>query len=284
MTAHKRHEPSNRPKKKAVQKIYATLKIAVIVYLICGVGLYFLQEKILFHPTGLPADHLLSFQQPFHEINLPVSNEKNINIIQFTVPDSVLKGVVLYFHGNRRNIERYAPFAVNFTRNNYEVWMIDYPGFGKSTGNRTEKIMYADATLLYKMARAKFSKDRIIIYGKSLGTGVATQLASVRDCKRVILETPYYSMDALLKHYAFIYPVSWMTKFHFPSYQYVKHIEAPITLFHGTKDEVIPYRQAVRLARENPGVKLVTIERGKHNNLNDSPLFHQQLNSILQLP
>ena len=84
--------------------------------------------------------------------------------------------------------------------------------------------MYADAAMIYKMARSKFSKDHIIIYGKSLGTGVATQLASVSDCKRVLLETPYYSVDALLKHYAFIYPVSWLSKFHFPSNQYIKKI------------------------------------------------------------
>jgi alpha-beta hydrolase superfamily lysophospholipase len=59
--------------------------------------------------------------------------KKNLSIIQFTVPDSVRKGIVLYFHGNMKNIERYAPFATHFTRNKYEVWMMDYPGFGKST-------------------------------------------------------------------------------------------------------------------------------------------------------
>ncbi len=108
--------------------------------------------------------------------------------------------------------------AVNFTRNKYEVWMMDYPGFGKSTGKLTEQIMYDDAATLYQMARARFSKDSIIIYGKSLGTGVASQLASVKDCKRLILETPYYSIEALMKHYAFIYPVSLMAKYHFPNY------------------------------------------------------------------
>src|SRR6185436_1753916 len=207
MTGIKRHE-SQAVKKNTSQKLYTVLKVAVIVYLVCGIVLYFLQEKFLFHPKKLPADYIFSFQHPFKEINLPVSSEKNISIIQFTVPDSLRKGVVLYFHGNRRNIERYASYAVNFTRNNYEVWMIDYPGFGKTTGKRTEETMYADAAMIYKMARSKFSKDHIIIYGKSLGTGVATQLASVSDCKRVLLETPYYNIDALLKHYAFIYPVS----------------------------------------------------------------------------
>ena len=281
---HEQRHESPMDENKTVQRIYSTLKIVVIVYIVCGVVLYFFQGKILFHPRKLSADHRFSFQQPFKEINLPASNKKNVSIIQFTVPDSVRKGVVLYFHGNRKNVERYAPYAVNFTRNNHEVWMIDYPGFGKSTGKRTEEIMYSDAALLYKMARARFSRDQIIIYGKSLGTGVATQLASVSDCKRVILETPYYSMDALMKHYAFLYPVSWMTKFHFPTFQYIKSVEAPVTLFHGTKDEVIPFKQAARLASENPGVNLITIEKGRHNNLNDSPTFQRELNSILQLP
>lgn len=266
------------------QKIITGLKIAVAAYIIIGTVLYFFQEKILFHPKKLPVTHTFNFQTPFKEINLPVNTEKNLSIVQFAVPDSLCKGVVLYFHGNRKNIERYAPFAINFTRNNYEVWMMDYPGFGKSTGKLSEQILYDDAAILYKMARARFSKDSIIIYGKSIGTGVATQLASVKDCKRLVLETPYHSIDALMKHYAFIYPVSLLSKYHFPNYRYFKKVEVPITLFHGTHDEVIPYKQAVKLAEENPGVKLITIEKGKHNNLNDSPLFQKELDALLQLP
>ncbi len=270
--------------KTVVQKIKAWLKIIVPLYIVGGIALYFLQEKLLFHPEKLPADHVFNFQIPFKEINLPVNNEKNLSIVQFTVPDSICKGVVLYFHGNRENIERYAPYATNFTKNNYEVWMIDYPGFGKSTGKQSEQILYDDAAILYQMARTKFSKDSIIIYGKSIGTGIAAQLASVKDCKRLIVETPYYSMDALVSRYAFIYPVNWMASYHFPNYSYFKKIETPITIFHGTNDKVIPYKHSVRLANENPGVQLVTIDKGEHNNLNDSPLFHQQLNALLQLP
>lgn len=270
--------------KTTARRINTWLKIAVVAYIVCGTALYFFQEKILFHPVALGDSYQFDFNTPFKEINLPVNAEKNLSIVQFTVPDSICKGVVLYFHGNRKNIERYAPFAVNFTRNNYEIWMIDYPGFGKSTGKRTEQIMYEDAATLYKMARARFSKDSIIIYGKSIGTGVAAQLASLRDCKRVILETPYYSIDMLMKHYAFIYPVSWLAKYHFPTYHYFKKIDVPITLFHGTKDEVIPYEQAQRLAFENPGTELVTIEKGKHNNLNESTVYHQRLDALLQLP
>jgi alpha-beta hydrolase superfamily lysophospholipase len=221
---------------------------------------------------------------PFREINVPFDNEKNLDVVQFTVPDSIRKGVVLYFHGNMENIEHYARFAANFTKNNFEVWMMDYPGFGKSTGARTEQIMYSDAKELYKMARARVGKDSIIIYGKSLGTGVASYLASVKDCKRLVLESPYYSIDALFAHYAFLYPVSWMSKYHFPICAYFEKVDAPITIFHGTDDEVIPYKQAKRLLKiAKPGAELISVEDGGHNNLNDYPLYHQKLDSVLHL-
>jgi len=270
--------------KTTAKKIRKWLLIIASVYIVCGVALYFLQEIFLFHPAQLPAEHRFNFSIPFEEVNLAVNDKKNLSIIQFTVPDSICKGVVLYFHGNKRNIERYAPYATNFTKNNYEVWMMDYPGYGKTTGKLTEQAMYDDAAILYQMARARFSKDSILLYGKSLGTGVASQLASVKNCKRVILETPYYSMEAMMKSHTFIYPVNLMAKYHFPNYLYFKKIEAPVTIFHGTKDELVPYNHSVKLVKENPSVQLITIKKGKHNNLNDSPLFHQQLDSLLQLP
>jgi alpha-beta hydrolase superfamily lysophospholipase len=271
--------------KSSMKRIGKWVKIILVIYIVCGIALYFLQEKFLFHPEKLPEDHVFSFSIPFKEINLAVNNEKNISIIQFTVPDSVCKGVVLYFHGNRRNIERYAPFASNFTKNNYEVWMMDYPGFGKSTGERNEEILYADAKEFYKMARGRFSKDSIIIYGKSIGTGIAAQLASAKDCKRLILETPYYSIDAMFNRFAFIYPVSLMSKYHVPTCQYFEKVDAPITIFHGTDDGVIPFSNAKRLMKvAKPGAELITIEKGEHNNLNDFPLYHLKLDSLLQLP
>src|SRR5690349_9104418 len=153
--------------KRKPGKIWKWLKILLIIYVVLGVAFYFFQDKILFRPEKLPAEHVFSFPVPFKEINLPVNNEKTINLVQFIVPDSLRKGIVLYFHGNMRNIERYAPYAINFTRNNYEVWMMDYPGYGKSIGERTEQIMYDDAKEIYKMARAKAGKDSIIFYGRS---------------------------------------------------------------------------------------------------------------------
>jgi uncharacterized protein len=259
------------------------LKIFVVIYITCGILLYSFQEKFLFHPEPLAADYKFHFDQPFNEVYLPVDNDRNLSIVQFTVPDSLRKGIVLYFHGNMENIERYAEGAKLFTSQNHEVWMIDYPGFGKTSGERTEGVLYSDAMVMYNMAKSRISSDSIIIYGKSMGTGIAAQLASVRESKRLILETPYYSIDALAARFAFIYPVSLMMNFHMPTYKYMENIREPITIFHGTDDNIIPYRHAKRLMKMAPqGAELVTIQDGGHNDLPKSPLFIQKLDSLLR--
>jgi alpha-beta hydrolase superfamily lysophospholipase len=268
----------------ALKKIKSWIKIAVAVYIAAGLLLYFLQEKIIFHPKKLPPEYSFNFQVPFKEINLPVNNEKILNIIQFTVPDSLCRGVVLYFHGNRNNVERYAPYAANFTKNYYEVWMMDYPGFGKSTGPRTEEIMYTDAETVYRLARSRFSKDSIVLYGKSLGSGIASHLASINDCKRLLLETPYYSLDALMAHFAFMFPAKLMSKYHFPTHRFLERVEVPVHIFHGTHDRIIPFSQSKRLKEKFPATELITIKNGRHNDLSGFDLYQNRLDSLLALP
>ena len=262
------------------KKLWLFVKWIIGIYLAIGLLIYFFQDKILFHPKSLDRNYTFRFDQPFTELNIPVSSTRNLNVIKFTV-DSASKGIVLYFHGNRQNIERYAKFSKLFTEQDFEVWMMDYPGFGKSTGKRNEQVIYQDAMLLYKMAIAMQPSENIIIYGRSMGTGVASQLASVRDCRHLILETPYYNIDALAKHYFPIYPVNPMSKYSFPTNEYLKFVKAPITIIHGTHDEVIPYKQAKKLKQENPVINFITIEKGKHNNLSEYPMFNKTIAAIL---
>jgi uncharacterized protein len=223
----------------------------------------------------------MTFPIPHKEINIPYDDTSNVNIIQFTTTTAA-KGVVLYFHGNRKNIAWYAKYAPNFTKNGYEVWMIDYPGYGKSTGPLTEQRLYAYAEQLYKLAVTRFAKDSIILYGKSMGTGIAAWLASRKNCKELILETPYYSITSLSAHYFPIYPVSRMIHYKIPSYEYLQQVIVPVTIFHGTADGVIPYSNAEKLKPFlKPADKFITIAGGSHNDLNDYPLFHQKLDSLL---
>ena len=263
--------------------IFRWIKVIILIYCVAGIVLYYLQDYILFHPASMKKNERFDFQDNHREINIPYNRETNINIIQFKcAADSVTRGVVLYFHGNRKNIGWYARYAGNFTSKNYEVWMIDYPGFGKSTGAFTEKRLYEYALQLYKLARTKYQPSQIIIYGKSMGTGIAAQLASIRDCKYLILETPYYSMTSLVSHFFPIYPVSRMIHYHFQTNEYLTQVTAPIVIFQGTNDGVVPYSNAERL---KPLLKkddeFVTIEEGSHNNLNDFKIYHSKLDSLL---
>ena len=262
--------------------IFRWLKIIILLYSSIGIALYYVQEKFLFHPEKLSAAYVYHFNVPFEELNIPFNDTDTLNMIKFFPADSVRRGVVVYYHGNKENIERYAKFAGNFTKHGYEVWMEDYPGFGKSTGERTEKKMYQQALQIQKMAAAKYGKDSIIIYGKSFGTGIAAYVASESDNKRLILETPYYSIPSLFSCYAPIYPTSKMSTYKIPLNEFLADVKYPITIFHGTDDGVIPYRNAARLKKiVKPTDEFITIEKGTHQNLNGFTLMQQKLDSLL---
>ncbi len=265
------------------KKIFRLAKVLLVAYVVIGFGIYWLQDYFLFRGVKIPVDQPYQFSIPFKELNIPFNDSSNINIVQFTSRKPA-KGLVLYFHGNRTNIGRYAKFAPNFTNNGYEVWMIDYPGYGKSTGILTEQRLYDFAVQFYMLGTKRFGKDSIIIYGKSLGTGIASWLAAKRPCKALILETPYYSLKSLAERYFPIYPIDQLIRYKIPTHDYLKEIPAPITIIHGTNDWVITYANAKRL---KPCLKqtdeFITIEGGGHHNLNDYPLFHHKLDSLLQI-
>lgn len=271
-------------KKKIRKKIIGWSKAVIIIYCSIGIALYYLQEKLMFHPDPLPHDYVFKFNVPFNEINIPMNSRDTLNLVQFFPKEGRAKGVVLYFHGNRGNINRYAKYAANFTRNGYQVFMADYPGYGKTTGKLSEENLYKQAMEVYKLAHSKFNDDSIIIYGKSLGSGIASWLASKKNCKRLILETPYYSMPDLFSHYAPIYPTSAMAHFKLPTFEYLQEVKAPVTIFHGNDDGVIPYDNSHKLTKKfKQGDEFITIENGGHNNLNDFAVFHQKLDSLLNI-
>jgi alpha-beta hydrolase superfamily lysophospholipase len=272
---------------KRQNKLIKWLRIIVVLYVLIGAALYFWQDKFLLHPVSLPPDYRFQFEKYFSETLVKYNSTISFDIVRFKPQnDSAIKGAVIYCHGNMENINHYEKFANNFTKHGYEVWMMDYPSFGKSTGEFNEAIVYMEALQIYKMVRAAgYVPGSIIIYGKSLGTGIAAQLASVRDCKRLILESPYYNMANLASHYCWMYPVDWMLHYQFPTNEYLKKVTAPVTIFHGTDDRTIPFDNAEKLKKEvfKKGDELISVNSGDHNNLNDFPLMKQKLDSLLSL-
>lgn len=260
------------------------LRIFILVYCGAGIALYYLQDKILFHPQKLAAGDTIKTNLPYREYLLPVNETDSISVVQFYSKSATKRGAVIYFHGNRENVNRYAHHAGPFTEKGYDVWMMDYAGFGKSTGSLSEQKLYNDAKQVYKLVHAQVNADSIVLYGKSLGSGVAAYVAANYPCRRLILETPYYSMEKLANHYFFMYPLSSMLHYKIPTARYLEDVKAPVTLFHGTNDGVIPYQHALLLQQEKKsGTELITIQNGEHNNLSTFRYFREKLDSLLQL-
>jgi uncharacterized protein len=275
---------SFKTKRSAKQKLFRWVKLLLFLYATIGIALFYLQEMFLFHPQKLAKDFVYHFDVPFEEINIPFNEKDTVNLVKFFPTDSVRKGVVLYFHGNKENIIRYVKFTDIFTQKGYEVWIEDYPTFGKSTGAITEKKLYDQAIAIRKMAASKYDSNNIIIYGKSLGTGIAAYVAAHTHNQQLILETPYNSIADLFSCYAPIYPTSRMATFKIPTYSYLEQVNYPITIFHGTNDWVVPYRCAKKLKMVLKQTdKFVTLPNGTHHNLSTFSQYKTTIDSLLQL-
>ena len=177
-------------------------------------------------------------------------------------------GVVFYLKGNSGSIKGWGKFAVDFLRYNYDVIIIDYRGFGKSTGYRTQEAINTDLQMVYDKIKDQVKEKRTILYGRSMGSGFAAKLASANDPKLLILDAPYYSMTKTTKRYLPFLPISLIIKFPIPTYKWVKHVKCPVHIIHGTKDRLIPLNSSVELSFLAPkNTRLHTVVGGGHNNL-----------------
>ena len=203
-----------------------------------------------------------------------------INGLHFKVPNS--RGVVFYVKGNSRSVKGWGKFARDFVSKGYDFFMIDYRGFGKSRGRRTEAIMHNDLQHIYKWLSKRYSEKKIIIYGRSLGSGFATRIASWNDPKMLILDSPYYSFYHQVKRYGFWLPIKWLLRYQIRTDQFIKKVTCPVFIIHGKKDRLIPFQFGKRLQETIPAQSvLFAIEEGGHNNLPSFPEYHDLLYDIL---
>ena len=255
--------------------------IGILSYVILSLLVYFVQEYFMFHPEKLPEDFEYKYEEPFEELFFDVEDGVRINGLRFTVANS--RGLVIYFHGNTRSIKGWSKYAQDFTRSSYDVLLIDYRGFGKSTGKRAEKAIYRDSQFIYNEMRQLYDEHKIVIYGRSMGSGFAAKLASKNKVKMLILDAPYYSLSQLTSRWLFFLPLSILLKYHIRTDIWIKYVRCPIYIIHGTNDTLIPYRSSVWLRKEAPlAIRLIPIHGGKHNNLTEFKEYHNHLDEILQ--
>jgi pimeloyl-ACP methyl ester carboxylesterase len=242
---------------------------------------YVLQDFFFFRPERLPKYFKYEYPFPFQEIHFDMEDGGYVNAIHFTVPNS--KGVVYYLKGNSRSIKGWGKFARDFVGKGYDFFMMDYRGFGKSKGKITEAILYSDAQTAYKWLSEHYPEENIIIYGRSLGSGIAARIASWNKPRMLILDSPYYSFyKQIFRTGGFLIPLRWLLKYKIRTDHFIKKVTCPIFFIHGKKDRLMPYTDSVNLMQLNPTkASLFIIEKGGHNNLPTFPEYHEELYDIL---
>src|SRR6185369_16226885 len=125
------------------------LLLSVIIIAAVGIGLYLSQDKLLFRSDALEKSYVFQFDQPYEEYNILTGDGQTINILWFKSAGEP-KGLIFYFHGNANNLQRWGNYAVDLTRHGYEVVMMDYRGYGKSSGAPSEQNLHEDAELVYR--------------------------------------------------------------------------------------------------------------------------------------
>lgn len=264
------------------------LRLKSVVYIFSIIGfysifvsfLYSVQKKIIFRPDSLPKEHAFTFEAEHEEFFLEHVNGEKINSIFFSSTES--KALVLYFHGNSKNLQHWGNYLPDVINRGYDVVAIDYRGYGKSDGDASEENMYEDGQLLYQWAKANHPDKEIILWGRSLGTAVASHLSTTEKAQKLVLETPFYNMPELVKTRFPLLIVPVELKYKFPNNTNIESNDIVTYIIQGTKDSIVPLKSAQKLQRIlETDDHFFTIKGAGHKNLHEFHDYHSVLDEIL---
>lgn len=268
-----------------MKTVFNILKIlfisGFILYLISLLAVVAFQEKLIFMPESLPQDYQYDFKADFEEVFLEADDGAELNALHFKATNP--NGVVLYYHGNAGELASWGRVVQKFVSRNYDVLVMDYRTYGKSTGKLSERAMYSDAQMFYDYVSERYSEDKIVVYGRSLGTTFATYVASINNPKKLILEAPFYSLEDVARSRLSIYPVKWFLKYRFPTHRFIPNVNTQIIIFHGTDDNMVGYDNSIKLSEIiNPEkLNFYTIPNAGHNDLEGYVEYIEGLDAVL---
>lgn len=225
------------------------ITVAVVVYVVLVAALYVFQRNILYFPdTSVPSpvDSGVPEMEP-----VTLETEDGLNLLAWY---RAVEGqpVVVYFHGNAGNIGARGFKVRPYLDAGFGVLLVSYRGYGGNRGRPTEEGLYADARAALQFLKAQgVAPERTVIYGESLGTGVAVQIASElgpeNPVAALVLEAPFTSMDDVAAHHYPYVPARWLIKDHFDSAAKIAGVNTPVLIIHGDRDRTIPIKFGRRL-------------------------------------
>ncbi|MFB3077132.1 MAG: alpha/beta hydrolase, partial [Lysobacterales bacterium] len=252
-----------------MRALISLLTIAASVYVLLSLVLYLLQGKMVFLSnlpgralTASPGDIGLEYE----DVYLTTLDDERLH--GWYVPATISRGVIVFFHGNAGNISHRLDSIGIFHQLGLDTLIIDYRGYGQSTGKTNEQGTYLDAQAAwsYLVDERGIAADQIIIFGRSLGGAVGAWLGAQHTPAAVIIESSFSSgVDMARRLYPFL-PVRLITRLRYPVAEYASHLDCPVLVVHSRDDEIIPFAMGQSIYAAVKQRKSFLELRGDHNN------------------
>lgn len=250
--------------------LMAVVGLLLLFYLGLCAWLFMTQRDLLYHPQprmSVPGTKLSSLLTPAGPVHATVWPDRDT---------SIAEGVVLYLGGNAEDTAASVP-ALARAFPGHVIYALHYRGWGGSAGSPTEAALVADAIQWFDELGKGHA--RVIVIGRSLGSGIAVQLAAQRPVHRLVLVTPYDSVLAVAKRAFFFMPVSWLLQDRYMSVEVAPKVSAPTLMVAAAEDKIIPPEHATALLNAfAPGIaRMVSLPGVGHNDISLHPDYWQLL-------
>ncbi|WP_338763507.1 alpha/beta fold hydrolase [Bernardetia sp. ABR2-2B] len=248
----------------------------------------------MFFPQKLEQSYTFNFEKRYEEVIIPTNDHINLHGVLFhskNVETSISepKKLAFYLHGNVGAVSSWESIADVYTNLGYDLFILDYRGYGKSEGNiYSQEQFFSDVQTAYDFVRKEKSYDEksIIVVGYSVGTASAAMLTSKNNPKALILQAPYFSITDMTKRRYPIIP-TFLLKYKFNTAEFLAKTNVPTTIFHGTNDRVIPYeslgmiKEYVDKNNKSGNFYFITLENQRHGAIHRNPIFLEKIKELL---
>jgi hypothetical protein len=243
--------------------------IAVVCYVGLATMIYLAQRSLMYFPETVHTTPAAAGLPEAREVALQASDGAPI-LVWYVAPQDG-KPVILYFHGNggalKYRVERFRKLIAN----GIGLVALEYRGYGGLSGSPSEQGLIADAQAAYAFAASHYSVQQIVVWGESLGSGVAVALAAEKPVGRVILEAPFTSAVAVGEQHYWYLPVRFLMKDQFRSDERIGKVTAPLLILHGLHDRIVPYAMGEHLFElANKPKHIVRFIDGGHEDLDQN--------------
>lgn len=247
-------------------------------YLAALAWVYCYQETLIFQPDPLPATYRFALAD-VHEVDIPVAGA-TLSALHLQLPNP--RGVVFYLHGNNGNLATWFSNVEFYREANYDLFMFDYRSYGKSSGRiESEAQLRADVLAAWHFVAPQYAGRRKVIFGRSLGTGLAAGLAAAVQPDLTILVSPYCSMAQLMHSHYPLLP-TWLLRYPLATCQDASLLRGPLLLVHGEQDRLIPVTHSEQLLSVAPQARLLRLPAAAHADVHRFSAYTEQLLRALQ--